>query len=111
MFHARIAPHRKLRQRQVQHPLGQGMNQPLALGHTDELSGHDHAELGMSPAHQGFESQGRARLEREDGLIAQFQVAVVQGGLKADGVRLENPGTQPPEQLPQVCGADRLLHG
>ena len=110
VVHATAVPVGHLRHGQVQHPRGQGSDQTFILRQIDELAGHDDPVLGMPPAHQCFETDGRTRAEREQRLVHEFQVPAVERNLQVRRGGFEEPGAQLREQLAQLHGADRFLH-
>ncbi|MGA2013372.1 MAG: hypothetical protein ABSH51_22930, partial [Solirubrobacteraceae bacterium] len=103
-------PARGLPARPVQHPAADRLDQPVLLGHRDELPGRDPAAFGVLPADQGLDGDHRAVGQRHQRLVVERQLIAFQ---RAPQVVLDpQPGDRPSaralvEQL--VAGTAALL--
>ena len=112
---ATALPVGQLHRRLLQHPTAEFHDQARALGHVDEVAGHQQAALGVLPAQQGFCSQDAARAQLHNGLVGQPHLAFTQGaaqlGFELDAVL--GGQTQALSKHHQVAFAARLglVHG
>ncbi len=93
-----------------QHPLAHGLDQSGVLGHGDELARSHLPQLGMVPAQQGLEAGDPPRIQVDDGLVGQVELATVERFLE-----LALNGQAPPAsrghlrfEKPDLAAAGRL---
>ena len=80
-----LPPRLELPERPFEHPPGEGVDEPGALGHGDELHRGDRPELFVRPAQQRLAAQHLAGAELNDGLVPDLQRLVLDGAAQLRG--------------------------
>src|SRR5207249_4944241 len=77
-----VLPHPRFRARALHHPAAQRYDRADLLGERDELLREEQPPLGVLPADEGFHARDPPRLQRDERLIVEPQLATLERAAK-----------------------------
>ncbi|MCZ7599651.1 MAG: hypothetical protein M5U09_20495 [Gammaproteobacteria bacterium] len=92
-FPTLVAPGAELAEGLLEERVGEALDEPVLLGHRDELHGRHEAQSGVKPARQHFQRHHAAAAQRDLGLKERHEGPLIDGRIdrfRRDGVDVQN---------------------